>query len=364
MQRPRRRSGASREDASSAAATQQSNRALTRRSRGTGSIDRDAGNAPSLVVLSVRRCRLRRCAQAGAADDDRRRARSREQASDRSAGAAARSGRGGQARRSGSGCGRSAVRGRRGARRRADAGGRVIRCDRDRDAGGLGARRADSDGAARFRGGAHRSRRLPLRRRNRHDATRHDPDDRPAHRRGAGGRAPADGQLGPGRSGHRPDGVHRRRLHRWTVAGHDRRVAARRHRARRRPPADTLRYAAVTAVGKRLIIAGGSLESGTASDTVYEYAPAAGHVVRLGSAPGADHSRRGRGHRLACVRDRGARGLGGNADRPDRRGRPCDAPHSTSSAGSTDPAPTSPQSQTPVGSWSPADAMRRGLSPT
>jgi DNA-binding beta-propeller fold protein YncE len=47
----------------------------------------------------------------------------------------------------------------------------------------------------------------------------------------------------------------------------------------------TLRYAAVTAVGKRLIIAGGSLESGAASDTVFEYVPAVGRVVRLGRLP-------------------------------------------------------------------------------
>jgi DNA-binding beta-propeller fold protein YncE len=47
----------------------------------------------------------------------------------------------------------------------------------------------------------------------------------------------------------------------------------------------TLRYAAVTSVGKRLIIAGGSLESGAASDTVYEYVPAAGRVLRIGRLP-------------------------------------------------------------------------------
>ena len=45
------------------------------------------------------------------------------------------------------------------------------------------------------------------------DAARHDPDGRPAHRRRAGGRPPAGRQLGPVRGGHRPDGVHRRRLH-------------------------------------------------------------------------------------------------------------------------------------------------------
>jgi DNA-binding beta-propeller fold protein YncE len=47
----------------------------------------------------------------------------------------------------------------------------------------------------------------------------------------------------------------------------------------------TLRYAAVTAVGNRLVIAGGSLESGSASDVVYEYVPAAGRVFRLGRLP-------------------------------------------------------------------------------
>jgi YVTN family beta-propeller protein len=47
----------------------------------------------------------------------------------------------------------------------------------------------------------------------------------------------------------------------------------------------TVRYAAVTAVGDRLIIAGGSLENGTASDAVLEYVPAAGHVFRIGHLP-------------------------------------------------------------------------------
>ena len=47
----------------------------------------------------------------------------------------------------------------------------------------------------------------------------------------------------------------------------------------------TLRYAAVTAVGNRLVIAGGSLETGAASDAVYQYVPAAGRVFRLGRLP-------------------------------------------------------------------------------
>jgi YVTN family beta-propeller protein len=47
----------------------------------------------------------------------------------------------------------------------------------------------------------------------------------------------------------------------------------------------TLRYAAVTAVGNRIVIAGGSLENGTASDAVLEYAPGASRVLRLGTLP-------------------------------------------------------------------------------
>ena len=47
----------------------------------------------------------------------------------------------------------------------------------------------------------------------------------------------------------------------------------------------TVRYAAVTAVGERLVIAGGSLENGTASDAVLEYTPASGRVLRLGRLP-------------------------------------------------------------------------------
>jgi YVTN family beta-propeller protein len=47
----------------------------------------------------------------------------------------------------------------------------------------------------------------------------------------------------------------------------------------------TLRYAAVTAVGDRLVIAGGSLENGTASSSVLLYAPATGRVTKLGTLP-------------------------------------------------------------------------------
>jgi YVTN family beta-propeller protein len=46
----------------------------------------------------------------------------------------------------------------------------------------------------------------------------------------------------------------------------------------------TVRYAAVAAVGNRLVVAGGSLENGTASDAVLEYVPG-GRVTRIGRLP-------------------------------------------------------------------------------
>ncbi len=47
----------------------------------------------------------------------------------------------------------------------------------------------------------------------------------------------------------------------------------------------TLRYAAVASSGSRLVIAGGSLEKGTASSAVLSYTPANGRVVQLGRLP-------------------------------------------------------------------------------
>jgi YVTN family beta-propeller protein len=47
----------------------------------------------------------------------------------------------------------------------------------------------------------------------------------------------------------------------------------------------TLRYAAVTAVDGRIVIAGGSLENGTASDAVLEFVPATGRVTQIGRLP-------------------------------------------------------------------------------
>ena len=46
-----------------------------------------------------------------------------------------------------------------------------------------------------------------------------------------------------------------------------------------------LRYAAVAVAGNRLVIAGGSLEDGTASSDVLAFAPSSGRVVRLGKLP-------------------------------------------------------------------------------
>ena len=59
--------------------------------------------------------------------------------------------------------------------------------------------------------------------------------------------------------------------------GHAARVVAHLPRA--------LRYAAVTAAGSRIVIAGGSLETGAASSAVYTYTPGASHVVFLGHLP-------------------------------------------------------------------------------
>jgi YVTN family beta-propeller protein len=47
----------------------------------------------------------------------------------------------------------------------------------------------------------------------------------------------------------------------------------------------TIRYAAVTAVGDKLVIAGGSLENGTASAAVLAYTPATGRITKLGTLP-------------------------------------------------------------------------------
>jgi len=62
----------------------------------------------------------------------------------------------------------------------------------------------------------------------------------------------------------------------WSPGGHAHVVAHLPH---------TLRYAAVTSVAGKLVIAGGSLENGTASDAVYAYTPGKRAVVTVGRLP-------------------------------------------------------------------------------
>ena len=78
-----------------------------------------------------------------------------------------------------------------------------------------------------------------------------------------------------------------------------------------------LRYAAVAAVGKTLVIAGGSLENGTASDAVLAFTPATGRVTQARHAAGPDDARRGGGARRRRLRDRRPR----RDDRTRRRPR-------------------------------------------
>ena len=86
----------------------------------------------------------------------------------------------------------------------------------------------------------------------------------------------------------------------------------------------TLRYAAVTAVGKTLVIAGGSLENGTASDSVLAFTPATHRVTRIGTLPAPTT------HAAAATLGNVAYVIGGRGARPERR-RPRSSP-STSPA--------------------------------
>ena len=62
----------------------------------------------------------------------------------------------------------------------------------------------------------------------------------------------------------------------WAPGGHARVVAHLPH---------TVRYAAVTSAAGRLVIAGGSLENGTASDAVYAFSPGTRTLSRIGRLP-------------------------------------------------------------------------------
>ena len=76
-----------------------------------------------------------------------------------------------------------------------------------------------------------------------------------------------------------------------------------------------LRYAAVTAVEGGIVIAGGSLENGTASDAVLEYLPSTHRVVRSAAA---STTSRCRNARWDCIRDRRPWRDRWHSDREDR----------------------------------------------
>ena len=102
----------------------------------------------------------------------------------------------------------------------------------------------------------------------------------------------------------------------WSPGGHARVVAHLPH---------TLRYAAVTAAAGKLVVAGGSLENGTASDAVYAFSPATRTVTRIGAPARTDDARRRGGDRRHRVRDRRPQCDGQQPDRGDRRRRPVEA---------------------------------------
>src|SRR5207253_1388986 len=81
-----------------------------------------------------------------------------------------------------------------------------------------------------------------------------------------------------------------------------------------------VRYAAVAAAGGRVVIAGGSLPSGTASRDVYSFDPRSGAVRRIGVLPAATtHAAAAaldRGPGLECLRRR--RGRDAHRRRPAR----------------------------------------------
>ena len=103
--------------------------------------------------------------------------------------------------------------------------------------------------------------------------------------RRAAGRLPAASSDSGGR-GDRRHRIRRRRLHRHALARHDRRLAARAAaRSRRAPSARRCATRPSPRAGSRLVIAGGSLQDGTASTAVYEFTPAARHCSRIGRLP-------------------------------------------------------------------------------
>ena len=102
-----------------------------------------------------------------------------------------------------------------------------------------------------------------------------------ATRRGPAARA----ELGPGRRGDRRHRVHRRRIHRQQLARHDRRMATGPEARVVAHLPSPLRYAAVTAVGDRLVIAGGSLPERDGKPRGARVTPRHGRVAQIGPLP-------------------------------------------------------------------------------
>ena len=103
-------------------------------------------------------------------------------------------------------------------------------------------------------------------------------------------------------------GLRRRRIHRHALAEHDPRLETGRGAAggRARLPV-ALRYAAVTAAGGKLLIAGGSTPSGTRQPNRARLRSHAPNGARRSPAAGADHARRRRDAERDRVRDRRSR---------------------------------------------------------
>ena len=103
---------------------------------------------------------------------------------------------------------------------------------------------------------------------------------------------------------HRRHRLHRRRLQRRTRARHDPRVAARRRsRGSSAASPQGLRYAAVAATGSRVIVAGGSTETGR-SRAILSFDPSTGRVAQIGQPARTPHARLRREPRRHGLRDR------------------------------------------------------------
>ncbi len=97
------------------------------------------------------------------------------------------------------------------------------------------------------------------------------------------------------------------------------------------------------------MIAGGSLENGTASDGIYAFVARDTQGAPDRPPAGADDARRGRGDRHDRVRHRRPRRLARHADEQDRRRRPAEADRARRRVARRSRSPTSPRSSDPRG---------------